>query len=151
MADSVSPVYGDPAALRLSKTCASAVTAGRLVQLATGTDTVEHAGANSLKVVGVAMHDVPAARATIQGPQVGDGHELTVISGVVIPVSFVGASAVGDRLVAAANGEVAVVTATSATYVQAEAIQTRAIVGYTFQAVAGAGVGLAFIKHGGSG
>lgn len=150
MADSVSPKFGDAGSLRVSYTCAAAVTAARLVERVAGARLVQHAAAGSLKVVGVAVHDVPAARATIQGPQVGDGHELTVISGVVIPVDFAAAAAEGDDLIAAANGQVTPLAAAGGA-TAADINNARAIVGYAFEAVAGAGRGLAFIKHGGSG
>lgn len=140
MADSVQPVFGHPG-LRISHTCAAAVLAGKVVEL-TAARTVQHAAAGSLKVVGVAMHDVPATRATVGGPQVGDGNELTVISGVVIAVEFAAAAAIGDKLIAAAAGTVTPVTIATQ--------DVRTVVGYAFEVVAGAGRGLAYIAPGGS-
>jgi hypothetical protein len=89
-----------------SFTCAEPVLGGQLVERRSGTDLVGVAGANSVHVVGVALHDVPATRATIQGPQVGDGYELTVIRGFT-KVTFSGSAVEGDKLVAAAGGQVA--------------------------------------------
>lgn len=140
--------FGYPG-LKISYTCSAAVTGGQLVERVAGSRLVQPAGASSAKVVGVAMHDVPAARASIQGPQVGDGNELTVISGVVILVTFANAAVEGDDLIAAAAGQVTPLAA-AATAVAADINNARAIVGYAFEAVAGGATGLAFIKHGGS-
>lgn len=104
------------------------------------------AAVNSQKVVGVAKFDVPAARATIQGPQVGDEHRLSVYSGVIALVTLASAAVEGDLLIPAAAGQVSVPAAVSGTYVQAEAAATRAIVGRALQAGASGAAIEAWIK-----
>jgi hypothetical protein len=121
---------------QLSYTCAEAVVGGQLVERRTGTRLVGVAGAASLKVCGVARHDVPATKATIQGPQVGDGNELTVARNVIIPVTASGAVAVGDKLVAAAAGAVSAAGATP---------DARTVVGEAFEAAADGATFLAYI------
>lgn len=123
---------------QISYTCAEAIIGGQVVERRTGNRLVGVAGAGSTKVAGVARHDVPAARATIQGPQVGDGHELTVARGVVIPVtnSNAGAIAVGDKLIAAAAGKVAAAGATP---------DARTVIGEAFEAAAADATFLAYI------
>ena len=103
----VGPKFGFPAKRR-SRTAAAAITGGQVVERRTGTNLVGPAAADSLVVDGVAMHDVPATRAYIGGPQVGDGNELTVVRDCVIPVVAAGAITVGAKLKAAAAGTVAV-------------------------------------------
>jgi hypothetical protein len=147
MASSVQPKFGYPG-LRISYTCAEAVLAGQLVERRTGTRLVGVAGAGSLKVCGVAQWDVPASRASIQGPQVADGFELTVLRACVVKVTFTDAAAVGDRLVAAAAGQVTPVPAADATSlatVAAGITATRGIVGEAFEAVSAGAVGLALV------
>jgi hypothetical protein len=53
---------------QISYTCAEAIVGGQVVERRTGTRLVGVAGAGSLVVAGVARWDVPATRATIQGP-----------------------------------------------------------------------------------
>jgi hypothetical protein len=124
VASSVQPKFGYPG-LRISYTCTAAVTAGQLVEL-TGDFTVGPAGAASTKVVGVALWDVPASRATVQGPQVGDGKELSVASVCVVSLTASGAIAAGDTLVAAAAGAVAAAGATP---------DARTVIGRALQAI----------------
>jgi hypothetical protein len=135
MAASVQPKFGWEG-LRISFTCAEAILAGQLVERRTGSRLVGVAGAASTKVAGVAQWDVPAARASIQGPQVADGHELTVVRWCVVKVTFVAAAAVGDKLIAAAAGQVDVAGATP---------DARTVVGEAFEAVGAGAVGLAVI------
>lgn len=105
MASSVRPKFGSPgSAISTSKTCAEAILAGQLVEYRTGADTVGVAGAASVKVAGVAQDDVPAARAFVGGPMVGDGHELTVHRRCVILVTASGAITAGAKLKAGAAG-----------------------------------------------
>jgi hypothetical protein len=147
MASSVQPKFGYPG-LRISYTCAEAVLAGQVVERRTGTRLVGVAAAGSVKTCGVALWDVPAARATIQGPQVGDGFELTVVRGCVIAVTFDDAAAVGDRLMISTLGKVTPIPATDATSaatVAASLDQQKAVVGEAFEAVAADAVGLAVI------
>ncbi len=77
-----------------------AVIGGRLVE-STGTGTVAHAGAASVKVLGVAATDA-ASGAKVQ---------VWPLSGVVHRVTATGAIAAGDNLAAAANGTVAPIAA----------------------------------------
>lgn len=97
---------------QISYTCAEAIVGGQLVERRTGVRLVGVAGAASTKVAGVARWDVPAVRASIQGPQVGDGNELVVARRCWAPVTASGAIAVGDKLVAAAAGAVSAAGAT---------------------------------------
>ncbi len=102
--------------------------------------------ANSNKVVGVAKFDIPAARASVGGPMVGDEHALTVYSGCVATVTLTGSAAVpGDFLVAAAAGAVVVPAAVGAAYAQAEAVASRNILGKALTAGADGAVIEAFI------
>jgi hypothetical protein len=138
MASSVSPTFGDPGSFRKSYTCAAAVTAGQLVERVAGTDLVQPAGAASVAVVGVAAHDVPATRTTLQGPQVGDGHELTVLANCEVPgVTASGAIAAGDPLIAAAAGKVAASGATP---------DARTLVGRAAEAIADTATGRCYVK-----
>lgn len=131
----VQPRFGWPG-LQVSFTCAEAIVGGQLVERRTGSRLVGVAGANSVRVAGVARWDVPAARASIQGPQVGDGNELVVARCVVIPVTFTGAAVAGDPLVATAAGQVTPAGA---------APDARFIVGQAFEDVGAGAVGLAYI------
>lgn len=121
---------------QLSYTCAEAIVGGQLVERRTGTRLVGVAGAASTKVCGVARHDVPAARTNIQQKQVGEGNELTVARGVIIPVTASGAIAVGDKLVAAAAGAVSAAGATP---------DARTVVGEAFEAASDGATFLAYI------
>jgi hypothetical protein len=139
MASSVEPKFGWSSAIIRSYTANSAITAARLVESITGTDLVQPASAGSTKVVGVACWDVPATRASIQGPQVGDGHELKVAKKCVIPVTNSGGSAVGDLLIADTGGKVKtipVVDPTNAASVDADVTNTRGIIGRAVEAAA---------------
>lgn len=129
---------------RRSFTCAEAVTGGQLVERRAGNDLVGVAAAGSQRVCGVAQHDVPAARASVQGPQVGDGHELTVLRNVYANVTFSAAAVAGDKLVATANGQVAPVAAVG-TLDAADVDATRGIIGEADEDVALGAVGRALI------
>ncbi len=135
---SVQPVFGveQGRGLRISYTAAEALTGGQLVERRTGNRLVGVAGAASNRVCGVAEFDVPAVRATAQGPQVGDGNEAGVTRMCVVPVTFTGAAAAGDKLVAGAAGAVTPAGATP---------DARQVVGEAFEDVGGAGTGLALI------
>lgn len=132
---SIQPRFGYPG-LKISYNCAEAILGGQVVELRAGTRTVGVAAAGSLVVAGVAMHDVPAARASIQGPQVGDGFELTVITMAIVPVTFTAAATRGQRLITAAAGQVTPAGA---------APDGRTLVGWAFEDVALGAVGLARI------
>lgn len=139
----VQPRFGWPG-LQLSYNVAEAITGGQLVERRTGNRLVGVAAAGSLRVCGVARWDVPATRASIQGPQVSDEFPLTVARRCVVAVTFTGAAVAGDRLIAGAAGAVTVIPAVT-TPTAADVTNTRGIVGEAFEDVAGAGVGLAFI------
>lgn len=129
----VQPRFGYPG-LKISYTCAEAILGGQLVELRSGTRTVGVAAAGSVVCAGVALHDVPASRATVQGPAVGDGFELTVITNVVIAVTFAAAATRGQRLIVAASGQVTPAGATP---------DARTVVGWCFDDSVGIGnVGL---------
>jgi hypothetical protein len=102
---SIQPRFGYPGN-RKSYTCGAAVVGGQLVMRASGTNLVTPAGALSAIVEGVALDDVPAVRTFVNGPQVGDGNELTVYWGGEVPVTYAASATEGQRLVAAANGQV---------------------------------------------
>ena len=141
---SVTPIFGHPG-MPISYTAVEAITGGRLVERRAGTRLVGMAAAGSLKVAGVAAWDVPVTRATIQGPQVGDGHELKVFTNCVIEVTFVAAAVEGDQLIAAANGQVTPLAA-AAGAVAADINNARAIVGYAFEAVGAGAQGLMRVR-----
>lgn len=122
----VQPKFGWPAN-QISYTCAAAVTGGQVVERRTGTRLVGPAAAGSLVACGVARWDVPATRATIQGPAVGDGNELVVARNCVIAVVASGAVTVGAKLVAAAAGAVSAAGATP---------DARTVIGEAFEAAA---------------
>lgn len=103
------------------------------------------AAATSLRVVGVARHDVPVARVSVGAPQVGEEHRLTVVSGVIALVTFVAAAAEGDLLIAAAGGQVTPIPAVT-TPTAADVTNTRAIIGRAMAAVGAGAAGLAWIK-----
>lgn len=114
-----------------SFTCAEPVVGGQLVErrpgAAPGQGLVGVAAAGSVHSAGVALHDVPAVRSTIQGPQVGDGGELRVGRAGVFPVTFAAAAVEGDKLVVAAGGQVTPAGATP---------DARTIVGEAWEAAA---------------
>jgi hypothetical protein len=97
----------------------SSVTAGRLLE-ATGTGRqVQHAGANSVRVVGVAGSDASANTGVTAGRS------------DIFKVSAASAVTMGDKLVAAANGQVAAAGATP---------DARTIVGEALESVASGNV-----------
>lgn len=104
--------FGWPAK-QLTYSVVEAVVGGQLVEVRAvpgGADASKRycgvAGNGSAKVAGVARWDVPAARASVQGPQVGDRDELTVARDGVLPVVASGAIALADKLCGAAGGKV---------------------------------------------
>ena len=136
--------------LRLSYTPVEVITGLRLVERRPlgsnpGQRACGVAAAASLKVCGVALWDIPTARAHIAGPQVGQEHCLAVVSFCVIKIRFATAAAEGDPLMAAANGEVQVPGAPGGTYAAADVTNTRAIVGHAEQAVSAGADGFARI------
>jgi hypothetical protein len=132
----VAPKFGWPG-LQVSYTCAAAVTGGQIVERRTGTRLVGPAASGSLVACGVARWDVPATRASIQGPQVGDGNELTVVRRCIIKVTAQGAITVGAKLiVGSVAGTAAVAGATP---------DARSIIGEAFEAASDTATFLAFI------
>jgi hypothetical protein len=132
----VQPKFGWPG-LQISYTCAAAVTGGQIVERRTGTRLVGPAAAGSLVVAGVARWDVPAARTSIQGPQVGDGNELTVCRNCVVKVTAQGAITVGAKLIVGSiAGTAAVAGATP---------DARSVIGEAFEAAADGATFLAYI------
>lgn len=131
---------------RTSYTAVEALVGGQLVEArAIGANPGQRAcgvaAAGSLLVAGVAQDDIPAARTTIQGPQVGMEHASTVLAYGEVPVIFAAAATRGQALVAAANGQVTPAGA---------APDARAVVGFCrADAVAAGAVGMAFIKPSG--
>lgn len=103
---SVSPKFGFPG-LKVTYNAAEALVGGQVVEHRTGSRRVGVAGAASTAVAGVALHDVPAARTSVQGLQVGDGMEAVVASQCIVKVTASGAVAVGDALISAAAGRAA--------------------------------------------
>lgn len=124
--------------LEISYTAAAAVVGGQLVERRAGTRQVGPAAAASEVVCGVATNDVPATRTSITGPQVGDEHACTVARMCVIDVTYAAAATVGQKLIAAANGQVTPVGV-------AAAVDARQIVGECFDATAAGQVGKALI------
>lgn len=89
-------------------------TGGRLLIGATGDRVVQTAGAGALNVVGVAMHDAAA------------GEKVTVAAEGVWLITASGTIAPGDRVEAAASGQVRVLTAVDT----AGSFDPRAVVGW---------------------
>lgn len=85
----------------LSPVATAAITGGRVVEI-TGNMTVGHAGAASIKAIGVAGRDAAIGAAT---PVFTDGVHDLVASGAI---------AAGERVVCAADGKVATVGAGTA-------------------------------------
>jgi len=147
------PKFGYPG-IRRSYTCAEAIGAGItsgnpansgagvVVERRSGTDLIGNAAAGSLVVVGVAIDDVPASAAYVGGKYVGLGHEMTVFSGGFVQVVFAATTTEGQRLIAAANGQVTPAGASP---------DARTIIGHADSAVAAGAVGIMYIAAGGVG
>lgn len=144
----VTPQFGEGSALTISYTPNVAITGGQLVERINGTRLVQPAGAASLKVCGVARKDALVTLLSPEQVKVGDELALPVSRFCVIPVTFAAAANPGDKLIAAANGQVTPVAAvdnTSAATVATGVTNTRAIIGEAFNAVALGAVGLALV------
>lgn len=135
--------------LRWSFTPIEAIVGGQLVEwrditTKPGLRACGVAGAASLVVAGVALHDIRAAASSVQDRAVVDKeHALTVVSYGIVPVVFAAAATRGQSLIAAAAGKVTPAGATP---------DARTVIGWCAQdSVAGGGstVGLAFIKPNG--
>lgn len=92
------------------------VTGGHLVE-AVGTERIQHAGAASVKVLGIAVVDGIAPEDVVLTASVVNGHSVlpavpqntavaVVHSGMEAPCEFAAAAGFGDWLVAASNGRV---------------------------------------------
>jgi hypothetical protein len=101
MADYLPYIQGVPP---FSGVTASATVTGGQILESTGVNTVGPAGANSVKVVGVAAHDAAVGAGVTVHPIPGNIHETVSTAG----------SAAGDRLTAAAAGAVATTAAATA-------------------------------------
>lgn len=120
-------------ATKITCTVAAAITAGRLVEVA-GNRTVQMAAADSNKVVGVALEGSDGVGA---GTAAAD--KIAVATGGVFLLTASGAINAGDKLVAAANGQVSTVAVAAAT---AQSItDTRAIIGIALEAIANGATG----------
>ena len=109
-------------AAKVTMTAAAAITAGRLVEIA-GNRTVQMAGANSLKVMGVALEGTDF---------VGTPDKIAIATGGVFLLTASGSITAGDKLVAAANGQVSTLAAVT-TPTPADVTNTRAIVGVALE------------------
>lgn len=109
-------------------TLAAAVTAGRLVEM-TANRTVQHAGAASLKVVGVALQT---------GTTVGD--KIAVATGGIWNLTATGAIAAGDQLIAGAAGTATALAAAVANAI-ADINNARAVFGNAVEAISNAAEG----------
>jgi hypothetical protein len=93
--------FEDPDRLTVTVQTGQSVTGGQLVELVTGQDRqVKAAGAASLRVMGVALHDAAALT------------KVTVAGAGVWRLTASGAIQAGDALIAAATGKVAAAGAT---------------------------------------
>lgn len=133
----VNPRFGEAQALSISYTAVEALSGGALVERRTGARKVGLAGAGSLVVAGVAHQDVVAA-ATARYDQVKVDEELAlnVFRHCVILVTYTAAATVGQKLIAAANGQVTPAGATP---------DARTVIGECFDATGIGAVGLALI------
>ena len=91
--------------------CVQATTGGQLVEgRATSGGGVGPAAAGSAKVLGVALNDAVTTLITDPVNGVLDtapaGTRVNVGKGVEVPVTYAAAAALGDKLIAAANGQV---------------------------------------------
>jgi len=122
--------------LRITYSAAEALVGGQVVERRTGTRLVGVAAAGSFLVVGVTLVDVPVTSAVLGGAKVSDGENVLVTRHAVVPVTFAAAATVGQKLVAAANGQVTPAGLTP---------DARSVIGEAFEAVALGAVGLAYV------
>lgn len=141
--------------LRYSFTAVEALLGGQLVEWRAlsanpGQRACGIAGATSLLVAGVALHDIRATASSVQdNAVVGHEHALTVVAYGIVPVTFTASATRGQLLVATANGQVTPVPAIT-TPTAGDVTNTRAIIGFCAQdSVSTGAVGLAFIKPSG--
>ncbi len=111
---------------------AQAITAGQVVEL-TGDEQVAPTAGASAKVLGVALMDAQA------------GEKVTVITEGVVEVTAAGAIAAGDKVVAAANGQVAkytpydVPTTFADTDVEAAVAEAQKVIGIALTSATASG------------
>lgn len=118
------------------------VRGGRLVEI-TASMEVQEAGAASLKVVGIALHDADPA---------GEIKKVTVASVGIWNMVATGAVTAGDLLLAGAGGTVTTVAATDATSLATLGTgltNAKAIIGRAVEAISNAAAGAVLLQIGG--
>lgn len=125
-------------ASKVTMTASAAITAGRLVEV-TGNRTVGMAGANSVKVMGVALEGTDF---------VGTADKIAIATGGVFLLTASGAVSAGDLLVAAANGQVSTLAVVT-TPTPADVTNTRAIIGRALEAISNGQTGRVLLNVGG--
>ena len=113
---------------KLTYTAEGAITGGQLVELVDDR-TVSAAGADSLKVVGVAQYDA------------ADGELVGISSKGVYGLTASGAINAGDLIVSAASGAAKAKPAAGGTYAQAEQTIPSRVIGIALEDIANAAVG----------
>jgi hypothetical protein len=114
----------------------AAITAGRLVEMS-GDRTVQHAGAASLKVAGVALQDYDGTAAT--------GNKLSVAPSGVYKLTASGAIAAGDQVIAGAHGQVSALAAAAAATLT-DINNARAVIGVALAAISNGQTGPVLLK-----
>lgn len=113
----------------------AAVTAGQVVMAdASNVGKVKPATANAATVIGVARDDAAPAGSGSATNFATLRPEVAVIIGGVTKVKFAADCDLGEKVVAAATGQVTPVTAAGGTYASADAEATRNIVGVCVEA-----------------
>lgn len=110
------------------------VSGGQLVALTANAMEVQHAGVDSEKCVGVALHDAAA------------GEKVTVASSGVYRLKANGAVGVGDYVDCAAVGDVKTMAASGGSYVQTEANNFRQVIGLALEAISNGQRGRVMLK-----
>jgi len=104
----------------------AAVTGGQLVEVDGTTGKVKPAGAGAVDVLGVAANDAnPAGSDTDTNYANARPHVAIYYTPVDIPVTYAGAATFGQKLVAAADGEVTPYTAGTSTFDQIVGVCTE--------------------------
>jgi hypothetical protein len=102
----VAPVFGEHTGLHLSYTPVEPMVGGQLLERRAGVRKVGVADAGTLRFAGVAFHDVKATKETPTTVVVDKELGQTAWRGCVIPVTYAAAATAGDKLKAAALGQV---------------------------------------------
>lgn len=131
-----------------------AILGGQLVE-ARAAGRIGVAAAGSLKVLGVAVTDATSPELTVTTPTTVNGRQVlntallptnvgVAYGGIEVPVTYAAAAAFGDRLIAAAGGQVTPMPVASAAPTTADVNNGRALVGVCTApaGVAAAAVGL---------